>query len=216
MNESMTPNEARDSRQTESEGRVALQRLVRQTWETFDKRAATWARDEGELGSIVDVEIRTLNTTWLEVSERLLSSPNPLGEARCSALTLRDYFVVAVMQGWQACSNTNARTPEAVKYCYEVADEMLKQRDGQRSDRASAGSVMFWGVEYPIIAPLDGAFFLVAHPNGPAICGHEWLSVIDQRDDDPARAKQLKRLATEKFREWAWSKLRAEFYSPNA
>lgn len=67
----MTPDEARDSRQPESEGRVALQRLVRQTWETFDKRAATWAREEGELGSIVDVEIRTLNTTWLEVAEKL-------------------------------------------------------------------------------------------------------------------------------------------------
>jgi len=71
----MTP-EAHNSRQPESEGRVALHRLVRQTWETFDKRAATWAREEGELGNIVDVEIRTLNTTWLEVAERLLSSPN--------------------------------------------------------------------------------------------------------------------------------------------
>ena len=76
MNDQITSNEARDSRQSESEVRVAIQRLVRQTWETFDKRAATWTREEGELGRIVDVEIRTLNTTWLEVAERLLGSPN--------------------------------------------------------------------------------------------------------------------------------------------
>ena len=80
MNEPKTPDEARDSRQPESEGRVVLQRLVRKTWETFDLRAATWAREEGELGSIVDVEIRALNTTWLAVAERLLSSPIDKGQ----------------------------------------------------------------------------------------------------------------------------------------
>lgn len=73
------------------------------------------------------------------------------------------------------------------------------------------GSVVFCGNEYPIISELEGGFYLVAHPNGPAICGHDWLSGLDAYDDDSPRTKQLKRLAIKRFREWAWS----NFYSQN-
>ena len=44
-------------------------------------------------------------------------------------MSLRDYFAAAVMQGWMACPSVNASTSEAVKYCYEVADAMLAERE---------------------------------------------------------------------------------------
>jgi hypothetical protein len=47
-------------------------------------------------------------------------------------MTLRDYFAAAAMTGWQACPNTNATTAAAVKYCYEVADAMLAERERGR------------------------------------------------------------------------------------
>ena len=47
-------------------------------------------------------------------------------------MTLRDYFAAAAMTGWQACPNTNATTAAAVKYCFEVADAMLAERERGR------------------------------------------------------------------------------------
>lgn len=36
--------------------------------QTFAKRAATWEKDEGELGKIVAAEIRTVNDAWMEAT----------------------------------------------------------------------------------------------------------------------------------------------------
>jgi hypothetical protein len=47
-------------------------------------------------------------------------------------LELRAVFAAAAMAGWQACPNTNATTAAAVKYCYEVADAMLAERERGR------------------------------------------------------------------------------------
>ena len=54
--------------------------------------------------------------------------PNAPGYEIYYGMTIRDVFAAAAMAGWQACPNTNATTAEAVKYCFEVADEMLVRR----------------------------------------------------------------------------------------
>jgi hypothetical protein len=57
-----------------------------------------------------------------------------------AALELRDVFAAAAMAGWQACPNTNATTAAAVKYCYEVADEMMAKRRVNGSSREIAAA----------------------------------------------------------------------------
>lgn len=51
--------------QTEKPSREAVH-----LWETFDKRASRWQSDEGSLGEIISLEIRTLNQAWLDFFEQ--------------------------------------------------------------------------------------------------------------------------------------------------
>ena len=64
-------------------------------------------------------------------------------------------------------------------------------------------TINFCGTDFQVIAHLDGEHYLIAHPNGPAICDGDWLGVIDAHQGDSSYVAKLKRLAVEKFREWA-------------
>jgi hypothetical protein len=70
------------------------------------------------------------------------------------------------------------------------------------------------GKKYPVIAVLDKDFALVAHPNGAAIAGRDWLSVIYPSDHDSYRAASLKKKAIIAFHEWAWPQLAGQFNAP--
>jgi len=88
--------------------------------------------------------------------------------------------------------------------------------DGKGSLAVRTGSVSYFGsTGYQVIEPLGGGYYLVAHPNGPAICGNGYLSTIDGNDDDAIQLKVLKSHARRKFREWAWPQLVGQFFAPN-
>ena len=69
------------------------------------------------------------------------------------------------------------------------------------------------GTKYPVIAMLDKDFALVAHPNGAAIAGRDFLSVIYPSEHDRDRVDALKRKAIIAFHEWAWPQLVGQFYN---
>lgn len=51
---------------------------------------------------------------------------------RNEGMTLRDYFAAAALQGYFSAPNTphmNAADEHVAKYCYDMADAMLKVRE---------------------------------------------------------------------------------------
>ena len=64
----------------------------------------------------------------------------------------------------------------------------------------------------PIIADLGDGYRLVARPNGAAITDGDWYSVIYPHPHDTVEVAVLKRKAIRAFHEWAWSKLRGQFF----
>jgi hypothetical protein len=77
-------------------------------------------------------------------------------------------------------------------------------------------SIEFWGEQYPVIAKLDGAYWLVAHPNGAAITDGDFISVIYPHDQDTQEMADLKRKAIRAFHEWAWPQLVSQFDNATA
>lgn len=80
------------------------------------------------------------------------------------------------------------------------------------SDRTT---IVAFGKSFAVIKHLEGNFYLIAHPNGPAITNGDFLSVIDPYRDDAADLLRLKWLAIEAFREWAWPQLVQQFFPSN-
>jgi hypothetical protein len=72
-----------------------------------------------------------------------------------------------------------------------------------------------WGGDmYPVIADLPQGCKLVAHKNAPAITDGNVFMTIDQHNDDDDDEIALKRAATRKFAEWAWTHLRPRLECP--
>jgi hypothetical protein len=72
-------------------------------------------------------------------------------------------------------------------------------------------AIELWGEKHPVIAKLDEAHWLVAHPNGAAITDGDFVSVIYPHDHDSAGMGDLKRKAIRAFHEWAWPQLVVQF-----
>ncbi len=73
----------------------------------------------------------------------------------------------------------------------------------------------FWGDDYPVISELTGGWSLIGHPNGPAICDGDYISVIDIYTCDSWQIQAIKREAQSAFRVWAWPKLKHTLALPD-
>jgi hypothetical protein len=70
--------------------------------------------------------------------------------------------------------------------------------------------------EYPIIASLKDfpGWYLIAHPNGPALCDGDTISVIDIHPSDLEHQILIKTVAQRAYREFTWPKIKPDFF-PN-
>jgi hypothetical protein len=73
----------------------------------------------------------------------------------------------------------------------------------------------WWDTDYPIIARIDDVNDLIAHPNGPALCDGDYISSIDTHPDDSRQMMLLKHKAQAAWREYAWPRLKSNFYPQN-
>jgi len=92
---------------------------------------------------------------------------------------------------------------------------MLFRRSSAEFGAVASGSTFhFWGDDYPKLADLSGGWKLIAHPNGPALCDGDCISVIDIHPADSEEMQAMKREAQEAFREWAWPQLKGTLALP--
>ena len=86
-----------------------------------------------------------------------------------------------------------------------------------------------FGMNLPIIANLLGNWFLVAHPNGAAIANNHMLTVLCSESMETKRGRQqelfdeededgvpecIRKLAVDKFENYAWKRLKDDFWVP--
>lgn len=71
-----------------------------------------------------------------------------------------------------------------------------------------------FGMNLPIIADLGDGYFLVGHPNGPAIATESSLYALDCAVDaelpkEGTLPYEVRRSALQKYREWSWPLVKA-------
>lgn len=75
-------------------------------------------------------------------------------------------------------------------------------------------TLSWFGHEYPIIAPLPEfpGWHLIAHPNGPAICDGDNLSVLYTHGGDTEDAIRIKAAAQIAYIQHTWPHIKPQFF----
>lgn len=103
-----------------------------------------------------------------------------------------------------------------------------KQQSWPPNRKPDVPTTKVLGMDLPIIADLDDGWFLVAHPNGAAIVGELYLSVlwaestetivykdgieVNEEDRSPI-PEAVRAKAVDKFERLAWPLVRGQFYT---